>query len=342
MNHDGTGYNVNTSINQLVSAIHQNQVDCLVQEFDFDTGRQNQMLFIVKPGVFLIQDPKLIEETCRFMGERIDAFGLETRGCYVMSAETLKANEIMDRHYGYINRLSRTASSLLSIIEKAEVRKLCSASDSTPVLGGHEVLAKFRDLSAQALDEIWASKKSLRVRSGLYVQSYDISGEALVIANGFHPFQLERFTGSGRKIALLLLSSDLPWKLLRVRMLGDTFPERAAPGSIRGEMHRDPERFGFKSVTISNNAAHLSAGPFEAVFELSNFLSAVPGLNFEIGITRQAQHFKSQGLSVSDLRRAIDNPSACIANAKPAIPLFDATEEFDAQSGTAVFRKFFF
>jgi hypothetical protein len=124
-------------------------------------------------------------------------------------------------------------------------------------------------------------------------------------------------------------------------MLGDTFPERAAPGSIRGELHRDPERFGFKSVTISNNAAHLSAGPFEAVFELSNFLSAVPGLDFEIGITRQARHFKSQGLSVSDLRRAIDNPSACIANAKPAIPLFDVTEEFDAQSGTAVFRKFF-
>ena len=259
-----------------------------------------------------------------------------------MSAETLKTNEIMDRHYGYINRLSRTASSLLSMVEKAEVRKLCRASDSAPVLGGHEVLATFPDLPAQELDELWASKKSLRVRSGLYVQSYDISGEALVIVNGFHPFQLERFTGSGRKIALLLLSSDLPWKLLRVRMLGDTFPERAALGSIRGEMHRDPERFGFKSITISNNGAHLSAGPFEAVFELSNFLSAVPGLDFEIGMTRQAQHFKSQGLSVSDLRRAIDNPSACIANTKPAIPLFDATEEFDAQSGTAVFRKFFF
>ncbi len=80
-------------------------------------------------------------------------------------------------------------------------------------------------------------------------------------------------------------------------------------------MHRNPARFGFKSVTTANNAAHLSAGPFEAVFELSNFLSAVPRLNFEIGVTRQARHLKSQGLSVSDLRRAIDNPSACLANA---------------------------
>ena len=204
------------------------------------------------------------------------------------------------------------------------------------------MLAKFPKLSAQALDEIWASKKSLRVRSGLYVQSFDISGETLVIANGFHPFQLERFTARGRKIGLLLLNSDLPWKLLRVRMLGDTFPEGAAAGSIRGEMHRNPARFGFKSVTTANNAAHLSAGPFEAVFELSNFLSAVPRLNFEIGVTRQARHLKSQGLSVSDLRRAIDNPSACLANAPAAISLFDATEECDAESGTAVFRKFFF
>jgi hypothetical protein len=341
MNHDRTGYNVNSSIIKLVSAIQKNQIDFLVEKFDFDTGRQNQMLFFVKPEVFLIQDPKIIEETCLFMGERIDAFGIEIRGCYVMSAETLASNKIMDRHYGYINRVSRAASSFLSKIEKAEIRKVCGACDCTAVLGGHEVLAKLPKLSAQALDEIWASKKSLRARSGLYIQLFDISGETLVIANGFHPFQLERFTASGRKIGLLLLNSDLPWKLLRVRMLGDTFPERAAAGSIRGEMHRDPARFGFKSVTTANNAAHLSAGPFEAVFELSNFLSAVPRVNFEIGVTRQARHLKSQGLSVSDLRRAIDNPSACLANAPTAISLFDATEECDAESGTAVFRKFF-
>lgn len=341
MKHDKASSHVNHAISELVSVIQKGQADCLVQEFEFETARQNQMLFIVKPEVFLIQDTKLVEETCRFMGKRIEAFGLETRGCYVMSAETLRIKEIMDRHYGYINRLSRAASSLLGTNEKAEIRKLCGVDDTTLVLGGHEVLAKIGELPAQALDEFWASKKSIRVRSGLYVQSYDISGEALVIVNGFHPFQLQRFTGNGRKIALLLLNSDLPWKLLRVRMLGDTFPERAAPGSIRGEMHRDPERFGFKSVTISNNAAHLSAGPFEAMSELSNFLSAVPRVGFEIGMTRQAQHFKSQGLSMSDLRRAMDNPSSCIANAEPPISLFDATEEFDAQSGTAVFRKFF-
>ena len=157
------------------------------------------------------------------------------------------------------------------------------------------MLAKFRDLSAQALDEIWASKKSLRVRSGLYVQSYDISGEALVIANGFHPFQLERFTGSGRKIALLLLSSDLPWKLLRARMLGDTFPERAAPGSIEARCIAIQKGFRFKSVTISNNAAHLSAGPFEAVFELSNFLSAVPEEPLKLGLLDRRSISKAKG-----------------------------------------------
>ncbi|MCI0467411.1 MAG: hypothetical protein L0Y57_10475 [Beijerinckiaceae bacterium] len=119
--HDRTGNNVTTSIYELVSAIHQNQVDCFVQEFDFSTARQNQMLFIVKPGVFLVQDPEKIEETCRFMGERIAAFGPEIRGCYVMSAETIKANENMDLHYGYINRESRTASSLLRNTEKEEV-----------------------------------------------------------------------------------------------------------------------------------------------------------------------------------------------------------------------------
>lgn len=123
-------------------------------------------------------------------------------------------------------------------------------------------------------------------------------------------------------------------------MLGDTFPEKAVPGSIRGHLHKHPHHFGFESVTIANNTAHLSAGPYEAVFELQNFLRGVPSLNFDIRMTRQARHFIDSSMSVDDLTNAITNPSASIASAAPN-SLFDTTEECDGSSATYVYRTFF-
>jgi len=328
-----------SALGNLLGAIDAGRVDTLLQPFEFGTSRQNQMLFFIKPEVFLLNRDGLAK-TCSLIWERLDAFGVQIAGSYLMSAETLEANRIMDRHYGYINHVSRTASSSLSDPDRVELRRLCGVSAETPILGGHEVLADHPALSAKSLDELWATKKSNKLRSGLYVEVFDLAGKTTVITNGFHPYQLEHFTGAGRKICLLLLNSDLPWRMLRGRMLGDTFPEKAVAGSIRGDLNRNAADYGFSEVSIANNCAHMSAGAFEAVFELKNFLSGVSGLDFSIGMSRLANHFHSFGLDEAALERAISNPVSPLGSGGLS-SLFDATEESDALSAAATYRSFF-
>lgn len=328
-----------SAIQNLLEVVDSNQGDTLLQPFDFSTPRQNQMLFFVKPEVFLLPGEGT-KAALGLMSERLAHFDVTVAGGYLMSAKTLEERQIMDRHYGYINQVSRTASTSLSDEDKVALRQLCGEGGDTPIRGGHEVLEENPSLSAKALDELWASKRSQKLRSGLYVEAFEVGGTRTVITNGFHPYQLEHFTGSGRKIALILLNSDLPWRFLRSRMLGDTFPEKAAAGSIRGELYRDAAKYGFSDVTIANNCAHMSAGAFEAVFELKNFLSGVEALDFDLSHLRQASHFSSFGLNGSDLDRATNNPVATAGGGRPS-SLFDETEECDALSATEMYRQFF-
>ena len=111
------------------------------------------------------------------------------------------------------------------------------------------------------------------------MQTYAAEGENFILVNGFHPAQLAHFTEPSHRIALMLLHADTPWATLRDEMIGDTFPERAVAGSIRGQLHARPQNYGFDEVTIANNGVHLSAGPFEAMFEIANFFGSLLDLD---------------------------------------------------------------
>lgn len=324
------------TLDYLLDALNSESCDVELQPFDFKTQLQNQMLFFIKPEAFLVEGAAR-RAVCQLIFDRIAAFGMEISGAYLMSAETLDAEKIMDRHYGYINRVSREGSRAVSQEHLEAIWSLCSMPAGTPVRGGHEVLAEHPSFSAASLDRMWATKKSKRVQSGLYVESYELDGRPTIIANGFHPFQLEHFTSAGRKICLLLLNSDLPWPLLRKHMLGDTFPEKANAGSIRGTLNRHAQEYGFTDVTIANNCAHMSAGAFEAVFELKNFLSGSK-IDFRMDQCRMADHFRAFGLAPASLDLAIDNPE--LQNPLAGERLFSVTEECDASSAAAVFGSF--
>jgi hypothetical protein len=242
----------------------------------------------------------------------------------------------MDTHYGYINVMSRLASRELKNDDLHRLREAVGAAANTPVLGGHEVLQQFPDFSATSLDRLWASKPSVKVRSGLYVQEFDLTTGAVVIVNGFHPEQLAHFTGADRAIALLLLHSDLPWRFLRTRVLGDTFPEKAMPDTIRRHYYDNASQYGLPPISIANNCVHMSAGPFEALFELSNFFGRVEGHDTAVEESRLGVRLREAKL---DTKSVLKNPSAEL-NGKP-VTLFDATEEIDTTGALAIFRQIY-
>jgi hypothetical protein len=65
------------------------------------------------------------------------------------------------------------------------------------------------------LDEFWQTKKSAKVRSGFYVQKYELNGEKFILANAFHPSQLCHYTDSTHKTLVILCNSDKDWTALK-------------------------------------------------------------------------------------------------------------------------------
>lgn len=296
--------------------------------------RENELLLFFKPEVFLAgaNSTQLVEVGLQML----DRFGIEISACMVVPGAELERLSIMDTHYGYINKISRRASLELDKTQMAAIRNAVGASEETPVLGGHEVLQNYPNETAESLDRLWATKKSIKLRSGLYIQQYEFEGTPTVVVNGFHPEQLAHFTKADRKIVLLRIHSDLPWKFLRTCVLGDTFPEKALPDTMRRHYYDKAREYGLPNVSIANNCVHLSAGPFEAAFELQNFLGRAAGLEFDLNKTNVGKRLEANR---PDIQGALANPTTTV-NSR-SISLFDLTEEFDTTGAVDVFRRLF-
>ena len=134
------------------------------------------------------------------------------------------------------------------------------------------------------------------------------------------------------------MHSDTAWATLRDEMIGDTFPERAVAGSIRGELHASPGRYGFDEVTIANNGVHLSAGPFEAMFEIANFFGSLLELDIASTRSRIVDAMRGAGISEGDAFEAMENPD--VEDGAGETPdLFSATEHMDTGAAVALYRS---
>ncbi len=323
----------------IITAVNSVGSEVVIQEFELGGRAQNEMLFFFKPECFLTTSSDQQQAIISLALSQFETFGIEVHGAGVMAGSRIAELGIMDRHYGYINRISRSASVDLGEEDLASIRESSDVSAQAKVLGGHEFLDHYSQYDHSSLDRLWATKKSKRLRSGLYFQSYEVEGEKMVLVNGFHPEQLAHFTGTDRRLTVLLLHANTPWSVLRRLMLGDTFPERAEMGSFRRTLHDEAGSYGFSEVTIANNCSHLSAGPFEALFELWNFLSESEMARFYLSLTRQFHLLRKIGVEESKIERALKNPDALVKGIERS--LFDVTEEMDAMSSAEMFRLFF-
>jgi hypothetical protein len=325
----------NDQVSAIMTAAQSGAAECLIQPFDFETTRQNELVFFFKPGCFQAAEHGHVQDILALGLRELQAYNVMVAGILLLGGSRLDALEIMDRHYGYINRLSKHASRILHPEEIPQISAalgLTSASGQYQVLGGHEFLQRFPEYDAARLQALWTSKHSHKLRSGFYVQEYTVAEQHVILVNGFHPNQLAFFTEPTHKIALLLLQADAEWHTLKYAMVGDTFPEHASAASIRGELYRHHQRYGLNEVTVSNNMVHLSAGPFEAMFEIHNFLHAIPTLNFDVTRTNMARLMRAKGLTEKDIDRCLSNPTATIGGEE--VDLFTLTE--DKNSGDAI------
>ena len=301
------------------------------------TDRQNELLMFIKPEILAVADQDCLANSLDLIQRKLEQFDAAVAGTVLVGGSALERKESMDRHYGAINVLSKTASSGLDAADREAVYRALNVSASEyPIYGGHEFLAQHASFTPAGLDDLWFTRKAEKIRSGFYVQAYEDGGERFVLVNGFHPAQLAHFTLAPHRIALMLIHSDTGWARLRDEMIGDTFPERAVSGSIRAELYAAPARFGFDEVSIANNGVHLSAGPFEAMFEIANFFGSLLDLDFAAAPPRIADAMRAAGIPRARALAAMGNPDV-IDGAGGLTDLFDATEHMDTGPAVAFY-----
>jgi hypothetical protein len=122
-------------------------------------------------------------------------------------------------------------------------------------------------------------------------------------------------------------------------MVGDTYPERALPTSIRGELYRNKGKYGAVDVSIANNFVHLSAGPFEGLFEIYNFFNNIACLSFQLTDTNFGRAMLNHGLREKEIMRAISNPTAQVDSGTRE--LFSATENMNTDEALSYYIKHF-
>ena len=307
-----------------------------------EIGREthrNELLLFVKPEIFMVKDNAQVEAALDLVFTKLAEFDAVVSGVAVVGGKVLEEAEIMNRHYGYINRLSRFASQMVDVDDQQKIADALDIPDldGITIYGGHEYLKAHPAEDCFALDELWFTKKSIKIRSGFYVQQYQKDGEDFILVNGFHPAQLMHFTDPTHRIVLVLIHADTPWATLRNEMVGATFPEKAVPHSIRGTLYAHAEAYGLGTVSIANNGVHLSAGPFEGLFEINNFFGEILDLDIEKQQPLLLKKMLAAGLSMETALKSLENP--IVSESPKPTDLFTATEDVESDEAIALWKQ---
>lgn len=337
-------FNQTELIELIFNSIKQKEPTHLISQFHFRQKYENELLFFFKPECFFSNNHKHILQLLHMVLEKFQAYHVHISGVLLLKGHCLETLAIMDRHYGYINRLSRNASHLLNSNEIEEMRRLLPTipGQGVTIWGGHEFLALHPNYTCHTLNELWNTKHSLKLRSGFYFQLYEsLSPDTspFILVNGFHPAQLQHFTKADHCVVVLLLNSDTGWIDLKYRLVGDTFPEKADPASIRGTLFQQPQTYGVDKISVSFNGVHLSAGPFEALVEIQNFLSHVRDTGFQLKDTNVFYLMNHAGINQESFNHCLNNPVTTINH--NTIDLFSFTEGKNTTEAINDFRQFF-
>ena len=299
------------SFNQdLIEKAKTAQDACIIQPVQIGhTDLQNELVFFIKPELLNVEEDEKILTSLKLIKDKFEAYQVIVDGTAIIPGRVLAEYDIMNRHYGFINQLSRLASNMVTQDTRKEMFKILEmeANGKYKILGGHEFLQTY-SANINALNDIWFGQGAKKLRSGFYFIADTYKGDPILLVNGFHPSQLLHFTRENHRIVLMLIHTNADWYDLKFDLVGDTFPERANPESIRGQLFANPEDYGQEEVGINTNGVHLSAGPFEAAFEVVNFFGDILSLNPQKTPPLAVKRAIEMGVDLSLALSFLDNP----------------------------------
>ena len=236
--------------------------------------KDHEFLFFIKPEITGNEKNIKLESILELTFDKLSLFGLAVKDIRILGASYLEKFDVIARHYGVINAMSRSPREYLSA--DALVRfndEFGKSTDQVTLMGSLEFLQHFPQFAPDSLNELWQSSKALKLAGGTYCALVRPDNKDIYLINGFHPKQLIHFTEKGRSIVAFTLNGNLDWASARNNFIGKTNPVDAATGSLRNEILARQKELGLHQVSASRNGFHLSAGPVEGLVELIRYCS---------------------------------------------------------------------
>jgi hypothetical protein len=235
---------------------------------------QHEFLFFIKPEITLLTEDHYLQAILELTFSKLKEYELQIKDIRILAASYLEKHDIIARHYGVINALSRKPQEFLSDEARGKFRSIYGKeTGQVDVLGSIEFLQRFPFFDPFSLDDLWRKSKTEKLAGGCYCASITLEGKEIYLINGFHPKQLIHFTQPGRCIVSFTLAGNTDWAIARNNFIGKTNPAEALPGSLRNELLIYKDKFGCQNVSASQNGFHLSAGPVEGLVELIRYVS---------------------------------------------------------------------
>jgi len=326
---------------KIINSVKSGSDVTIIQDFK-SSKKENEALFFLKPEFFQIENFNSISLMLFFILNEISDFNIDISGIVVLSGNFLNQSRIIERHYGFINKFSVSGSELVNEGQKEKIKEVLSIKDlyNHKILGGHEVINRYKNVDDKMLTEMWYSKKSIRIGEGFYIQPHYINDENVILINGFHPNQIQHYTNPASRIVLFLLQTDTDWIKLRNNFVGDTFPENAMEGSIRATLLKNASSYGIENINVANNFVHASSGPFDALFEICNFVGSIKEIDYCSKNTNIYNLMKNKyGLSDTDFQRILDNP--CLLLEGKETDLFSYTKNKNTFGAISDYIQYF-
>ncbi len=307
-----------------------------VRAFETCVDRKlHQFVLFLKPEATAVSQGVMPRGLVEALLDTLETHRVEIGAVRVVSGPYLAASRIMESHYGVINVVSRLGEKGLTVAARSMLDKQCGKelASGYELVGGHQFLANYPQFTPFALSILFDNMGSIRLAPGTYARPLTVEGRRWILLNGFHPYQLERFTRERAVMVLFEGSTVTGWSQLRNQLAGSTDPNKAAHRSFRRVLLERSEEFGLKEVSQNANGIHLSAGPLEGMVEVRRFFSDVKGQAIPIGATCFGSALLESGLTIDDIEYVSGNPDLTVGDKK--ISAFDLTEECDSSDAAA-------
>jgi hypothetical protein len=297
----------------------------------------NHCVLFLKPEALAARDGVRVEAILELVLAALRTHDVKTGAVRVLNGPYLARHRIMEAHYGVINRVSRLGEGALSRPTQRKLVAACGGAEHR-ILGAHQFLEEFPEVSAFALNVIADSVGTRKIASGKYFIVAEVAGEKIVVLNPFHPYQIMHFTPAGRTIVVFECWTDTAWAALRSEMTGATDPARAAPGSIRRTLLDRKRQLGLGDVRTATNGVHCSAGPLEAMAEYCRFFSDhAAKAPIKESETPFGRLLLRHGLGEKDIARLAKNP--ILGKEGDGNYAFNLTEDKDSEVAAGLLAK---